>query len=132
VPQRWNNDRIERRVLFDRSLTDVFANDGESVITDPVYPTQPLERIDVLPSTAGRHGTHLVHLGAAMIYRAGSPSIIARRAHDGHRPILPAKPDWLVIVAVKVLTPEAAATPEMRVRFAREARAMAGRDNLWT
>jgi hypothetical protein len=35
-------------------------------------------------------------------------------------------------VAVKVLTPEAAVKPEMRLRFEREARAMAGRDNLWT
>ena len=34
-------------------------------------------------------------------------------------------------VAVKVLTPEAA-KPEMRLGFEREARAMAGRDNLWT
>jgi sucrose-6-phosphate hydrolase SacC (GH32 family) len=42
VPQRWNNDRIELRVLFDRSLIEVFANDQESVITDPVYPTQLL------------------------------------------------------------------------------------------
>jgi serine/threonine protein kinase len=42
--------------------------------------------------------------------------------------------DWRLRrdVAVKVLTPEAAAKPEMRVRFEREARAMAGRDNLWT
>lgn len=41
--------------------------------------------------------------------------------------------DWRLRrdVAVKVLTPEAA-KPEMRLRFEREARAMAGRDNLWT
>ena len=35
-------------------------------------------------------------------------------------------------LAVKVLTPEAAVKPEMRLRFEREARAMAGRDNQWT
>ena len=42
--------------------------------------------------------------------------------------------DWRLgrDVAVKVLTPEAAAKPEMRPRFEREARAMAGRDNLGT
>ena len=54
VPLRWNSERIELRVLFDRSVIEVFANDGESVITDRVYPTQPLDRIDVLPSAAGR------------------------------------------------------------------------------
>ena len=36
------------RVLFDRSVLEVFANDGESIITDRVYPTQPLDRIELL------------------------------------------------------------------------------------
>jgi fructan beta-fructosidase len=51
-PVRWRNDKIQLRVLFDRSVVEVFANDGESIITDRVYPTQPFNRITVLP--AGR------------------------------------------------------------------------------
>ena len=54
APVRWRNERIELRVLFDRSVLEVFANDGESVITDRVYPTQPLDRIAVRPAGAGR------------------------------------------------------------------------------
>ena len=54
APVRWRNERIEIRVLFDRSVLEVFANDGESVITDRVYPTQPLDRIAVRPPGAGR------------------------------------------------------------------------------
>lgn len=48
-PVRWRNDKINLRVLFDRSVVEVFANDGESVITDRVYPTESLERIELLP-----------------------------------------------------------------------------------
>jgi sucrose-6-phosphate hydrolase SacC (GH32 family) len=54
APVRWRNERIELRVLFDRSVLEVFGNDGESVITDRVYPTQPLDRIAVRPAGAGR------------------------------------------------------------------------------
>jgi fructan beta-fructosidase len=54
APVRWRNDRIELRVLFDRSVIEVFANDGESVITDRAYPTRPLDRIDLLPAGTGR------------------------------------------------------------------------------
>ena len=54
APVRWRNERIELRVLFDRSVLEVFANDGESVITDRVYPTQPLDRIAVRPAGGGR------------------------------------------------------------------------------
>jgi fructan beta-fructosidase len=48
-PVRWRDDRIQLRVLFDRSVLEVFANDGESIITDRVYPTQPFSRINRLP-----------------------------------------------------------------------------------
>jgi len=47
-PVRWRNDRMTIRVLFDRSVLEVFANDGESIITDRIYPTQPLDRIELL------------------------------------------------------------------------------------
>jgi sucrose-6-phosphate hydrolase SacC (GH32 family) len=50
-PVRWRGkagDRIHLRVLFDRSTVEVFANDGETVISDRVFPTQPLTRIEVV------------------------------------------------------------------------------------
>lgn len=33
------------RVVFDRSVLEVFANDGETVMTERLFPTQPLTRI---------------------------------------------------------------------------------------
>ena len=33
-------------MIFDRSVVEVFANEGETVITDRVYPTQPVTRIE--------------------------------------------------------------------------------------
>ena len=49
-PVAWRDGRITLRVLFDRSVIEVFANDGETVITDRVFPTQPLDRLELLPS----------------------------------------------------------------------------------
>jgi fructan beta-fructosidase len=48
-PVRWRDGVVTLRVLFDRSIVEVFANDGESVLTDRVYPTAPLDRIEFLP-----------------------------------------------------------------------------------
>ena len=42
-PVRWRGragDLIQLRVLFDRSTIEVFANDGEAVISDRVFPTR--------------------------------------------------------------------------------------------
>ena len=47
-PVRWRDGRITLRILFDRSVVEVFANDGETVITDRVFPTQPLDRVELL------------------------------------------------------------------------------------
>jgi serine/threonine protein kinase len=71
---------------------------------------------------ASRTGDRLPHDELISILGSGGIESVYR-AHD-----------WRLRrdVAVKVLTPEAAAKPEMTVRFEREARAMAGRDNLWT
>ena len=52
-PVRWRDGRVTLRVLFDRTTLEVFANDGETVISERVYPTSPFERIEVL---AGRGG----------------------------------------------------------------------------
>jgi fructan beta-fructosidase len=48
-PIRWRDGRISLRILFDRSVVEVFGNEGETVITDRVYPTRPLDRIELLP-----------------------------------------------------------------------------------
>jgi sucrose-6-phosphate hydrolase SacC (GH32 family) len=39
---------VTLRVLFDRSTLEVFANDGETVLSDRVYPTRPFERLEVI------------------------------------------------------------------------------------
>ena len=51
APVRWKNDSIALQVLLDESVLEVFANDGESVITERVYPTKPLDRIELLPES---------------------------------------------------------------------------------
>ena len=51
-PARWRNGRIALRVIFDRTTLEVFANDGEVVLSDRLYPTRPLDRIE--PLNGGR------------------------------------------------------------------------------
>ena len=48
-PVRWKDDRVALRILFDRSTLEVFANDGETVISERVYPTRPLDRLELRP-----------------------------------------------------------------------------------
>jgi sucrose-6-phosphate hydrolase SacC (GH32 family) len=55
-PVRWKDDRVALRILFDRSTLEVFAGDGETVVSERVYPTRPLERIEVLRTGAGALG----------------------------------------------------------------------------
>ena len=55
-PVRWKDDRVTLRILFDRSAIEVFANDGETVVSERVYPTRPLDRIEVLGTGAGAMG----------------------------------------------------------------------------
>jgi fructan beta-fructosidase len=45
-PVRWRENKITVRLIFDRSVVEVFANDGETVITDRLYPSSPLDRIE--------------------------------------------------------------------------------------
>lgn len=47
-PVRLVNGRVALRVLFDRTTIEVFANGGERVISDRVYPTQPFTHIEPL------------------------------------------------------------------------------------
>ena len=44
-PVRWHDDAVRLRVLFDRTTIEVFANEGETVLSERVYPTRPLDRI---------------------------------------------------------------------------------------
>jgi fructan beta-fructosidase len=50
---RWRDDVIRLRVLFDRTTLEVFANDGETVLSERVYPTRPLDRIELLAGNGG-------------------------------------------------------------------------------
>jgi sucrose-6-phosphate hydrolase SacC (GH32 family) len=51
-PVRWRERRITLRVIFDRTTLEVFANAGETVISDRLYPTRAFDRIE--PLHAGR------------------------------------------------------------------------------
>jgi fructan beta-fructosidase len=59
-PVRWRDDTISLRVLFDRSVLEVFANAGETVITERVYPVRPFDRLELLPG--GRASARLWRL----------------------------------------------------------------------
>ena len=50
-PARWLEGKVTIRLLFDRSVIEVFANDGETVITDRVYPRSPLDRVEWMGGT---------------------------------------------------------------------------------
>jgi fructan beta-fructosidase len=52
-PIGWRDGRISLRILFDRSVLEAFGNEGETVITDRVYPMRPLDRIELLPAGGG-------------------------------------------------------------------------------
>jgi len=47
-PLRWRGDRVSLHVFFDRTSLEVFANDGETVVSDRVYPTEPLTRLEIV------------------------------------------------------------------------------------
>lgn len=47
-PVRARDGRVTLRVLFDRTTLEVFASDGEAVVSERVYPTRALDRIEVL------------------------------------------------------------------------------------
>jgi sucrose-6-phosphate hydrolase SacC (GH32 family) len=54
APVRWIDGRVTLRVLFDRSVLEVFANGGEKVLTDRVYPTSPYDRVGWIGATQPR------------------------------------------------------------------------------
>jgi fructan beta-fructosidase len=54
------DDQLQLRFFLDRSSIEIFANDGQVVLTDQIFPTRPLNRLE-LYAKAGeahlRHGT---------------------------------------------------------------------------
>jgi fructan beta-fructosidase len=59
---RWLNDRVTLRILFDRTTIEVFANGGERVISDRVYPTHPFTDIEPLHAVSPTSPIHLWEL----------------------------------------------------------------------
>jgi fructan beta-fructosidase len=53
-PIRWRDGQVSLRVIFDRSVVEVFANDGETVVTDRLFPTHPLDRVELVGSSPPR------------------------------------------------------------------------------
>ncbi len=45
APVRGIDGRVSLRILFDRSVIEVFVNGGERVLTDRVYPTAPYDHV---------------------------------------------------------------------------------------
>jgi sucrose-6-phosphate hydrolase SacC (GH32 family) len=77
-PVAWRNGTITLRILFDRSVLEVFANDGETVVTDRVFPTQPLDRLETLPLAGPQPGARMWTLGSALT-GATDPDASGRR-----------------------------------------------------
>ena len=50
-PITWRGETLSMRVLFDQSVLEVFGNDGETVITERVYPTRPYDRLELVDET---------------------------------------------------------------------------------
>ena len=63
-PVAWRDGTITLRILFDRSVVEVFANGGETVVTDRVFPTRPLDRLELLPKGAGQTVARMWTLGS--------------------------------------------------------------------
>ena len=63
-PIAWRDGAITLRILFDRSVVEVFANDGETVVTDRVFPTQPLDRVERIPQAGPQPAARMWTLGS--------------------------------------------------------------------
>jgi fructan beta-fructosidase len=50
-PITWRGETLSIRVLFDQSVLEVFGNDGQTVITERVYPTRPYDRLELIDET---------------------------------------------------------------------------------
>jgi len=70
---RWIGGRITMRVLFDRSVLEVFVDDGERVLTDRVYPTMPYDRVEWMGRVPGAARARLWEL--ASVWRSAAPSV---------------------------------------------------------
>ena len=52
-PVRWRNGRVSMRILTDATTVEVFANAGETVISDRLHPTHPFETVEMLDGGVG-------------------------------------------------------------------------------
>lgn len=48
APLEWSGDTLTLRVFFDRSTIEVFAGEGTRTISDRVFPTRALDRVEVI------------------------------------------------------------------------------------
>jgi fructan beta-fructosidase len=46
-PLTWRGETLSMRVLFDQSVLEIFGNDGETVLTERVYPLRPYDRLEL-------------------------------------------------------------------------------------
>ena len=53
-PAQWKDGKLSLHVFFDRSVVEVFAAGGATVLTERAYPTRLLDRVELHPS--GRTG----------------------------------------------------------------------------
>jgi fructan beta-fructosidase len=53
-PARPRDGRLRATLLFDRSVIEVFVNDGETVLTERVYPTVPFSRVEWVTGDGAR------------------------------------------------------------------------------
>jgi sucrose-6-phosphate hydrolase SacC (GH32 family) len=53
-PAQWKDGKLSLRIVFDRSVMEVFAADGTTVLTERAYPTRQFDRLELHPP--GRTG----------------------------------------------------------------------------
>ena len=82
APVALRDGRLNLRILVDRSLVEVFAQDGERTIADQVYPTPGSDGLKVFADRRQRHAGNARHPRAAHhLGRLGNQHPRRRRRH---------------------------------------------------
>jgi len=63
---------VRLRVILDRSMVEVFANDGETVVSDRLWPTRPFTRVEPVNGARLRKPVEMRPLRS--VWRDGAPS----------------------------------------------------------
>jgi fructan beta-fructosidase len=71
-PVRAVDGGVSLRVIVDRSIVEVFANDGETVVSDRLWPTRPFTRVE--PVNGARLRKPLEMRPLRSVWRDGAPS----------------------------------------------------------